>query len=239
MDPTMAAAKFDMGLMAIEDFLRTPPPGIKTENQNGRSTVTCFSDTICLMMDDFVAISGRRVTFKNSFGRVTQVKTILEYAELRKKLLSSLILILVAACEKVTDGKRKKKPKEGKVLRHFVLMINGKNPRIRFKMEQGLNSVLSSVTCENYTVKIDLMDALVKFTEDTQFTVLDGSQSVIPTWQSTTFSLDYDSDAGCEFAYWFGFSKRKFPLRGQIIHLKNKSSEEKQKVDEFFGAFIP
>ncbi|OCT93116.1 uncharacterized protein LOC108709949 [Xenopus laevis] len=240
----MAASKSanasEMGLMAIEDFLRCPPPGIQSQNLSTRSTVTCLSDSISLMIDDFIAISGRRVMFTNSLGRILQAKTMMECAEVKKKLMSNLLIILVAACQSIpVQGKRKKPNKPGKVLRHFVLMINGKNPRIKYKMEQGLNAVLPSVMCENYTVKVDFMDSLVKLTTDTDLTVLDGSQSVTPCWKNTTFSLDYNGDGGCEFAYCLGFSKRKFPIQGQIIHLKNKTAEEKEKVEEFFRAFVP
>ncbi|NP_001037927.1 uncharacterized protein LOC733544 [Xenopus tropicalis] len=229
-----------MGLMAIEDFLRCPPPGIQSENLPTRSTVTCLSNSISLMIDDFIAISGRRVMFTNSVGRILQAKTMMECAEVKKKLLSNLLLILVAACQSIPDeGKRKRPNKPGKVLRHFILMINGKNPRIKYKMEQGLNAVLPSVMCENYTVKVDFMDPLVKLTADTALTVLDGSQPVTPCWKNTTFSLDYNGDGGCEFAYCLGFSKRKFPIQGWIIHLKNKTTEEKEKVEEFFRGFVP
>ncbi|XP_053564445.1 mesenteric estrogen-dependent adipogenesis protein-like [Bombina bombina] len=227
-----------MGLIAIEDFIRNPPSGVYVENQPKKSRVGSLSDKVCIFMDDFATASGRKVVFSNSFGRIVQVKTMIEYSKVRKILTSKLLLILVSACEKKAGERRRRADNQAKVLKQFILIINGNNPMIKWEMERGLNDVFSSVSSENFTVKIDLKETLQKWTQDQGFAITVGPRTVTPDWLNTTFNLNYESDASCDFPYWFGFSKRRFSLHGKIVYLRNRTIEEKHNLEELFLAFV-
>ncbi|MEE6472524.1 hypothetical protein FKM82_009640 [Ascaphus truei] len=232
------APDFFLGLMAIEDFLMKPPCGICVEHLSGKSSVTTHSDRICIFIDDFETVAGRKVIFKNAFGRTVRVTSMAGCANMRTKFTSDLLLMLVSACEKSAGQRGRKADQQAKELQQFILMINGQNPRITRQMESGLNYVLSSVAVESYTVKIDVADALLKWTQEEGFTLPVDSHAITPDWQNTTFKFNYHSDALFDFPYWFGCSKRTFPINGKIILLKNETSEEKCVVDELFRPFL-
>ncbi|XP_058885558.1 mesenteric estrogen-dependent adipogenesis protein-like isoform X2 [Acipenser ruthenus] len=232
--------QFFLGLIDLEDFLKEPPFCFTVEKRaSGCRFVKYDPETCCVFIEDVQTATGK-VVFQHSAGRSVKVRTLRDYTHLRKRLTSKLIFLLVSACENNAALSGKKAEKKSKVLKQFIVVINGSNSIIKWEMERGLDQTISSVAGESYTVKIDVKDALQRWMDQEKFAITLGHQRFKPVWRDTWFVLKYHSDALFDFPFWFGFSKRKFTIDGKISHLTIKDKQERFAVEELFDAcFCP
>ncbi|KAM6984645.1 mesenteric estrogen-dependent adipogenesis protein [Aplochiton taeniatus] len=200
-----------INFVEVEELLRNPPPGLTVETRgSGWLNVKSDEDNSLVLIDDFECSMGN-VTFQQSLGRKIKVHNFWDYNRLRKSLTSKRIYVLVAACEEVSLIADKRSAKKPKVVKRFIVSIDGSDPYIRWKMERGLDWTISSVAGESYRVDIDFEDALRTCAGDSFRIIADGKM-IRPAWTDTSFTLKYYSDALFDFPHWFGFSKRQFRI---------------------------
>ncbi|XP_071387253.1 mesenteric estrogen-dependent adipogenesis protein [Centroberyx affinis] len=200
-----------MSVTEVEQFLRNPPAGFSVETLGSGCRVQSDPEESLVLIDDFHSCRGK-VAFHNSLGRNVKMSNLWEYTRVRKSLLSKRIYLLMSACEENSSLTSKKAAKEPKVLKQYVVSIEGSDPLVRWEMERGLDWTISSVAGESYRVDIDLTEALQTWA-GTNFHIQTDRGSVKPVWRDASFTLKYYSDALFDFPHWFGFSKRKFKLR--------------------------
>ncbi|XP_068572139.1 mesenteric estrogen-dependent adipogenesis protein isoform X2 [Cebidichthys violaceus] len=201
-----------MRVTEVEEFLRNPPDGFSLEVLCSGYRVHSDPENSLVLIDDFDSCRGKTV-FQKSLGRKVKMQNLWEYTSMRKSLLSKRIYLLMSACEENCSVSNKKAAKEARVLKQFVVSIDGNDPIIKWQMERGLDWTISSVWGESYSVDIDLTEPLESWAAKNIYIITDKLIKVQPVWRDASFTLKYYSDALFDFPHWFGFSKRKFNLR--------------------------
>ncbi|XP_036393263.1 mesenteric estrogen-dependent adipogenesis protein-like [Megalops cyprinoides] len=208
--PVKNANKFQMDVIDVEDFLRDPPSGFTVELRvTGYRFIRSDPDSFCVFIDEFDSAKGK-VIFQNSPGRSIKVHTLKDYMHVRERLTSKRIVLMVSACEHNT-ARSKKVQKNAKVLKQYIVILDGNNPVIKWEMERGLDHTISSVAGESYKVKIDLSDLLQRWAGDNFHIIADG-RKVKPDWRDAYFCLKYYTNALFDVPHWLGFNKRKFKI---------------------------
>ncbi|XP_058645217.1 uncharacterized protein LOC131548149 isoform X2 [Onychostoma macrolepis] len=144
---------FVMDVIELESFVKSPPRGFTVESRAGCRVVKWDQENSCVFIDEIQSSKGK-VIFCNSPGRKVIVRTLGEYTDLRRRLTSKTIYILVSACTKTKV--EEKRNRDVPVLGYYVVAINGSHPMIRWEMERGLDMTISSVAGESYTVDVDV-----------------------------------------------------------------------------------
>lgn len=199
-----------MRVTEVGEFLRKPPAGFSVEVLASGYRVHSDPEKNLVLIDDFESCRGR-IVFRTSLGRKVKMHNLWEYTSMRNSLLSKRIYLLMSACkENLSD---KKAASEVRVLKQFVVSIDGSDPFIKWQMERGLDWTISSVAGESYRVDIDLTEQMESWASKNIHIVSDDQIEVKPVWKDASFTLKYYSDALFDFPHWFGFSKRKFNLR--------------------------
>ncbi|KAK2882014.1 mesenteric estrogen-dependent adipogenesis protein-like isoform X2 [Channa argus] len=201
-----------MTVTQVDEFLRKPPPGFSVERFGSGYRVHSDPEKSLVLIDDFEHCKGK-VVFQNSVGRKVKMHNLWEYTSMRKSLLSKNIYLLVSACEEKLSASNKSAASEARVLKQYVVSINGTDPFIRWQMEKGLNWTISSVAGESYRVDVDLSEAVESWAGKSTHIITDELIKAKLVWKDASFTLKYYSDALFDFPHWFGFSKRKFLLR--------------------------
>ncbi|CAK6969055.1 mesenteric estrogen-dependent adipogenesis protein-like isoform X1 [Scomber scombrus] len=192
-----------MKVTEIGEFLRKPPAGFSVVALSSGYRVYSDPEETLVLIDDFHSCRGN-IVFQKSLGRKVKVNNLWEYTSFRKSLLSRRIYLLMSACEEHFPVSNRKAASETRLLKQYVVSIDGNDPFIKWQMEKGLDWTISSVAGESYRVDIDLTEALESWTDLVK---------VEPVWRDASFTLKYYSDALFDFPHWFGFSKRTFKLR--------------------------
>uniref|UniRef100_A0A3Q1HCT0 Uncharacterized protein n=1 Tax=Anabas testudineus TaxID=64144 RepID=A0A3Q1HCT0_ANATE len=190
-------------LTEVEDFLRTPPPGFSVDSLGSGYRVRSDPETSLVLIDDLDLCRGK-VVFHNSMGRKVKMHNLWEYSRMRKSLLSKNIYLLMSACE------GNKSARKARVLKQYVVSIDGNDALIKWQLEKGLDWTISSVAGESYRVDIDLSEALMSCVGNI---ITNKEVKVRSVRIHALFTLKYCSDALFDFPHWFGFSKRQFNLR--------------------------
>ncbi|KAK9536539.1 hypothetical protein VZT92_006312 [Zoarces viviparus] len=200
---TRKPSRSGMRVTEVEEFLRNPPDGFSVEVLCSGCRVHSDPENSLVLIDDFDSCRGKTV-FQKSLGRKVKMQNFWEYTSMRKSLLSKRVHLLMSACEGTN---------ESRVLKQFVVSIDGNDPIIKWQMERGLDWTISSVWGESYSVDIDLTEPLERWAAKNIHIITDKLIKVQPVWRDASFTLQYYSDALFDFPHWFGFSKRKFNLR--------------------------
>ncbi|XP_026228717.1 mesenteric estrogen-dependent adipogenesis protein isoform X3 [Anabas testudineus] len=187
-------------LTEVEDFLRTPPPGFSVDSLGSGYRVRSDPETSLVLIDDLDLCRGK-VVFHNSMGRKVKMHNLWEYSRMRKSLLSKNIYLLMSACE------GNKSARKARVLKQYVVSIDGNDALIKWQLEKGLDWTISSVAGESYRVDIDLSEALMSCVGNI---ITNKEVKVRSVRIHALFTLKYCSDALFDFPHWFGFSKRQF-----------------------------
>uniref|UniRef100_A0A3B4Z260 Mesenteric estrogen dependent adipogenesis n=1 Tax=Seriola lalandi dorsalis TaxID=1841481 RepID=A0A3B4Z260_SERLL len=180
-----------MRVTEVEEFLREPPAGFSVKALGSGYRVHSDPEKSLVLIDDFFSCRGK-IVFENSLGRKVKMHNLWEYTSMRKRLLSKRIYLLMSACQENFSATNKKAAREVRVLKQYVVSIDGKDPLIKWQMEKGLDWTISSVAGESYRVDVTL--------------------DIKPVWRDAFFTLKYYSDALFDFPHWFGFSKRNFKV---------------------------
>uniref|UniRef100_A0A8C4RSM5 Mesenteric estrogen-dependent adipogenesis protein-like n=1 Tax=Erpetoichthys calabaricus TaxID=27687 RepID=A0A8C4RSM5_ERPCA len=226
---------FYLAAIALEDFLKEPPFGFTVEKRgSGYRFVKYDPESCCVFIDDVQTAKGK-VIFQHSPGRSVKVRSPGEYTQLRKRLTSKLIFLLVSACGGSAGGTTKRKVK---VLKHYIVVINGNNPFIKWDLEQGLDHTISSVAGESYRVKVDVKAALKRWVEQEHFVISVGNEKVTPVWQNTSFAIKYSVGALFDFPFWLGFSKRSFSIGGKVSYFSILDKQKVFEMQELFSSFF-
>ncbi|XP_030010942.1 mesenteric estrogen-dependent adipogenesis protein [Sphaeramia orbicularis] len=192
----------------LDQFLRKPPTGFSVDRSGSGYCVHTDPDKNLVLIDDFHSCRGK-VVFHNSLRRKVRMRSLWEYTRVRKSLLSKRIYLLMSVCEGNSPHS-----KDIRVLKHFVVSIDGKDPFIQWQMERGLDWTIASVAGESYRVDVDLTEALEDWAEkNIQMTNRNRLTGIKPVWRDASFTLKYYSDAMFDFPHWFGFSRRTFKLK--------------------------
>ncbi|XP_071362550.1 mesenteric estrogen-dependent adipogenesis protein [Trachinotus anak] len=201
-----------MRVTEVEEFLRDPPAGLSVQALGSGYRVLSDPEKSLVLIDDFHSCRGK-IVFENSLGRKVKMQNLWEYTSMRKSLLSKRIYLLMSACQKNFSTTNRKAATDFRVLKQYVVSIDGNDPLIKWQMERGLDWTISSVAGESYRVDIDLTEALDSWAAKNIHIKTDKLMKVQPVWRDASFTLKYYSDALFDFPHWFGFSKRNFKLR--------------------------
>ncbi|XP_022594526.1 mesenteric estrogen-dependent adipogenesis protein [Seriola dumerili] len=200
-----------MRVTEVEEFLREPPAGFSVKALGSGYRVHSDPEKSLVLIDDFFSCRGK-IVFENSLGRKVKMHNLWEYTSMRKRLLSKRSYLLMSACQENCSANNKKAAREVRVLKQYVVSIDGNDPLIKWQMEKGLDWTISSVAGESYRVDIDLTQALDSWAAKNIHIKTDKLIKVKPVWRDASFTLKYYSDALFDFPHWFGFSKRNFKL---------------------------
>nr|XP_020476092.1 mesenteric estrogen-dependent adipogenesis protein [Monopterus albus] len=200
-----------MKVTEVEEFLRKPPTGFCVEALSSCYRVHSDPEESLVLVDDF-DFCRRKIVFQNSLGRKVKMHNLWEYTSMRNSLLSKRIYLLMSACEEKFSVTHKKAANQARVLKQYVVSINGNDPFIKWQIERGLDWTISSVAGESYRVDIDLTAALEGWATENTHIITNKIIKVNPAWRNASFTLKYYSDALFDFPHWFGFSKRKFKV---------------------------
>ncbi|KAL6098725.1 medag [Pungitius sinensis] len=201
-----------MRVTEVEEFLKNPPAGFSVEVLCSGYRVHSDPESSLVLIEDFDSCRGK-IAFAQSLGRKVKMQNLWEYSSMRKSLVSKWIYLHATACEENPPVAMQKEGNEARVLKQFVVCIDGNNPFIKWQMERGLDWTISSVAGESYSVDIDLTEPLESWAAINIYMINDKLLQVKPVWRDASFTLKYHSDALFDFPHWFGFSKRKFNLR--------------------------
>lgn len=199
-----------MRVTEVEEFLRNPPPGFSVETLGSGYRVRSNEEKSLVLIDDFESC-GKKIVFQNSVGRKVKMHNLWDYSSMRTSLLSKKLYLLTSACENKISVSNKKAAREIRVLKQFVVCIDGSDPFIKWQLERGMDGTISSVAGESYRVDIDLTEEMENWAATNLLS--DNLMKVRPVWRDASFTLKYYSDALFDFPHWLGFSRRKFKLR--------------------------
>ncbi|XP_040906980.1 mesenteric estrogen-dependent adipogenesis protein-like [Toxotes jaculatrix] len=201
-----------MRVTEVEEFLRQPPAGFSVEALASGYRVLSDPEKSLVLIDDFDSCRGK-IVFEKSLGRKVKMHNLWEYTSMRKSLLSKRIYLLMSACQENGTANNRKAANKARVLKQYVVSIDGNDPFIKWQIERGLDWTISSVAGESYRVDIDLTDAVESWAEKNTHIKTGKLIKHKPLWRDASFTLKYYSDALFDFPHWFGFSKRNFKLR--------------------------
>ncbi|XP_061786937.2 mesenteric estrogen-dependent adipogenesis protein [Nerophis lumbriciformis] len=187
--------KSRMMVTELDEFLRKPPSGVSVATKR----VRVDPETSLLLVDPRDAVAAS-VDFQGSLGRNVTLTNLWEYSSFRKKLVSRTIYLLVST----------HLPTSTDVVKRYVVSVDGANPLVRRRLEQGLDWAISSVAGESYQVEMDLSETLDTWAASNL--PKDDRTGGRLRWAGASFTLKYHSDALFDFPHWLGLSKRKFEL---------------------------
>ncbi|XP_034034968.1 mesenteric estrogen-dependent adipogenesis protein-like [Thalassophryne amazonica] len=205
---TVPARHSRMTVTRVEEFIRNPPASFSVDYLGSGYRVRSDPERSLVLIGDVDTRRGR-IVFQHSLGRKVKVRDLWEYTRVRKSLLSKKIYLL-SACEETSSTNYEKSDRSTRVLKQYVVSIDGNDPFIRWQIQRGLDWTISSVAGESYRVDIDLTEALESWASEN---LCRNRMKVKHVWRDASFTLKYISDAMFDFPHWFGFSKRKFKLR--------------------------
>ncbi|XP_063751332.1 mesenteric estrogen-dependent adipogenesis protein-like isoform X2 [Eleginops maclovinus] len=216
LNTTKTPQQDEVTVIQVEQLLKNPPDGFSVEDLTTGYRVHSDPEKSMVLIDDFNSCRGK-IVFLNSMGRKVKMQNLREYTSMRKSLLSKKICLLVSACEEnvsVNDENADNGARDNfaKVIKQFVVSIDGNDPFIKWQMEKGLDWTISSVAGESYRVDIDLTEIMENWAAKNSSIITDTLTKVKPVWRDASFTLKYYSDALFDFAHWFRFSKRKFSV---------------------------
>ncbi|XP_061752762.1 mesenteric estrogen-dependent adipogenesis protein-like isoform X1 [Nerophis ophidion] len=185
-----------MTVTELDEFLRKPPSGVSVTSRRVRAE----PESGLLLVDPRDAVAAS-VDFQSSLGRTITLSDLWEYSSFRKKLVSRNIYLLVST----------HLPTDTDVVKRYVVSVDGANPLVRRRLEQGLDWAISSVAGESYQVEMDLSETLDTWAASNL--PKDDRTGLRPGWTGASFTLKYHSDALLDFPHWLGLSRRKFKLQ--------------------------
>ncbi|XP_076024542.1 uncharacterized protein medag [Genypterus blacodes] len=197
-----------------EEFIANPPAGFQVERHDSGILVHSDEDQLLVLIDDFKSSRGK-VTFDNSMGSKVKVHDLWQYTFMRKTLVSKKIYMMASLCEEkkkdVVVKKHKKEDKHYKVLKRYVLCIDGNDPYIKWQVEKGLDWTIATVAGESYRLEIDLTDEIQSWAQK-NIQVRPTGKNTKLEWRGTVITLKYYANALFDLPHWLGCSKREFKL---------------------------
>ncbi|XP_062414008.1 uncharacterized protein LOC119215185 isoform X4 [Pungitius pungitius] len=142
-----------MRVTEVEEFLKNPPAGFSVEVLCSGYRVHSDPESSLVLIEDFDSCRGE-IVFAQSLGRKVKMQNLWEYSSMRKSLVSKWIYLHATACEENPSVAMQKEGNEARVLKQFVVCIDGNNPFIKWQMERGLDWTISSVAGESYSVDV-------------------------------------------------------------------------------------
>ncbi|XP_041088882.1 mesenteric estrogen-dependent adipogenesis protein-like [Polyodon spathula] len=179
---------------------------ITVHNQLGGYSVFC---------DGKVEAGTETYTIRNYIERSNQLKGHADYKDYRETLLTSPIVLFTKARKTNQESPRDKT---------FAVIVNTRHPNIRAEIEKGMNSAITSVWGESYSLQFDFQRAIKQFFSTVNYDT-DG--------EGLSISFEFKADALFDISYMFGFSKRKAEVNGRVLNLFSANEEKRKKVKMF------
>lgn len=146
--------------------------------------------------------------------RYVELTNYCDYKNYRETILSKPMLFFVHV------QTRKDPSKE----RTYAFLVNTRHPKIRRQIEQGMDTVISSVIGESYRLQFDFQEAVKTFFPP-------GNEVV--NGENLSFAYEFKADALFDFFYWFGLSNSTVKVDGKVLNLSSTSPEKKETIKLF------
>ncbi|XP_056417842.1 mesenteric estrogen-dependent adipogenesis protein [Hyla sarda] len=208
-------ANCEIALLPLKLLIELQPTYLTLED--GVLTSNNQSGGFNLFSDDTTLIDGCQCRIVNYIQRKVTLRSHVDYKDYRETILAKPMLLITNA-RKVNSGATSAKT--------FAIVVNTRHPQIRSKVEDGMNSVISSVMGENYQLQFTFSNAVREYLQRQSFEL---------TEDNLSFSFTFKLDVLVDFFYLFGLSKKNCDLHGKILNLYCTNNSRKERVKMFLS----
>ncbi|XP_077015083.1 mesenteric estrogen-dependent adipogenesis protein [Tamandua tetradactyla] len=185
------------------DQLGVPGPG---DSGAARGGFNVFGDGL-------VRLDGQLYRLSSYVKRYVELTSYCDYKDYRETILSKPMLFFI-------NVQRKDSSKE----KTYAFLVNTRHPKIRRQIEQGMDTVISSVIGESYRLQFDFQEVVKNFFPP-------GNEVV--NGENLSFAYEFKADALFDFFYWFGLSNSTVKVNGKVLNLSSTSPEKKETIKLF------
>ncbi|XP_037656455.1 mesenteric estrogen-dependent adipogenesis protein [Choloepus didactylus] len=185
------------------DQLAVPGPG---DPGAARGGFNVFGDGV-------VRLDGQLCRLSGYIKRYVELTNYCDYKDYRETILSKPMLFFINVQKK---GSSKEKT--------YAFLVNTRHPKIRRQLEQGMDTVISSVIGESYRLQFDFQEVVKNFFPP-------GNEVV--NGENLSFAYEFKADALFDFFYWFGLSNSVVKVNGKVLNLSSTSPEKKETIKLF------
>ncbi|XP_019574091.1 mesenteric estrogen-dependent adipogenesis protein [Rhinolophus sinicus] len=164
--------------------------------------------------DGLVRLDGQLCHLGSYIKRYVELTNYCDYKDYRETILSKPMLFFVNVLTRKDTSEE----------RTYAFLVNTRHPKIRRQIEQGMDTVISSVIGESYRLQFDFQEAVKNFFPPGN-EVLNG--------ENLSFAYEFKADALFDFFYWFGLSNSSVKVNGKVLNLSSTSPEKKETIKLF------
>ncbi|XP_069828173.1 mesenteric estrogen-dependent adipogenesis protein isoform X2 [Dendropsophus ebraccatus] len=212
---TVTTANCEMALLPLRLLIELQPNYLTLED--GVLTSHNHSGGFNLFSEGTAIIDGSQCRIINYIQRKVTLRSHVDYKDYRETVLAKPMLFITNA-RKVNSTSTSAKT--------FAIVVNTRHPQIRSKLEDGMNSVISSVMGENYQLQFTFHNVVREYLQLQNFEL---------TEDNLSFSYTFKLDVFVDFFYMFGLSKKTYDLHGKILNLYCTNNSRKDRVKMFLS----
>ncbi|XP_063807824.1 mesenteric estrogen-dependent adipogenesis protein [Pseudophryne corroboree] len=211
----VTTANCEIAVLPLALLLELQPQYLSLES----GTMTCASHRggYNLFSDGSAQIDGRRCRIGNYLQRKVTLQSHADYKDYRETLFAKPMLF-------ITNAKKVNCPFTS--AKTFALIVNTRHPKVKSRVEDGMNNAISSVWGENYSLQISFQNTFRNYLLRQNFEV---------TEENLSFSYTFKLDVLLDISYLLGLSKKKSEMNGAILNLSCSKKEKKEKVKMFLS----
>ncbi|XP_007522465.1 mesenteric estrogen-dependent adipogenesis protein isoform X1 [Erinaceus europaeus] len=210
----------ELALLPLEQLLRLQPGAFQLRGDQlavpgpsgpgasaARGGFNVFSDGL-------VRLDGQLYRLSNHIRRYVELTNYCDYKDYRETILSKPMVFFINVQTKKDTTKE----------RTYAFLVNTRHPKVRRQIEQGMDTVISSVIGESYRLQFDFQDAVKNFFPP---------ENEVVNGENLSFVYEFKADALFDFFYWFGLSNSTVKVNGKVMNLSSTSPEKKETIKLF------
>ncbi|CAM9510669.1 mesenteric estrogen-dependent adipogenesis protein [Lampetra fluviatilis] len=215
--PTNSTCNCQVGILPLRNFLalmaddfKEGPDRVLTVNSEGPGGFMLISG------GDF-SMDGQHHTLVNYLPRKYVTRSLPEYTQYREAITSKPLAFFITV-KAVRHGT----PED----QDFAVLLNTRHPNIRHQLIKAMDNAIASISGESYVFEVSLEKIVKDF-----FSSKEGYAKDIPL-PGLRFTLQYETDALFDIAYWLGYNKRELVIKVTPAYLTCSSEEKRTRVKQ-------
>ncbi|XP_007956466.2 mesenteric estrogen-dependent adipogenesis protein [Orycteropus afer afer] len=214
-EPGLWTCDCELALLPVAQLLRLQPSAFQLRGDQlavpGPGEPAAARGGFNVFSDGLVRLDGQVCRLSGYIKRYVELTNYCDYKDYRETILSKPMLFFINVRTKKDTSKEKT----------YAFLVNTRHPKIRRQIEQGMDTIISSVIGESYRLQFDFQEAVMNF--------FPPGNEVINA-ENLSFAYEFKADALFDFFYWFGLSNSTVKVNGKVLNLSSSSPEKKETI---------